>query len=146
MSSTDQPYRVMFVCIGNSCRSPMAEAIAQTKHPDIIDACSSGVAPASIIQPSTLRCLEEKFFRLDAEKTPQKLQKSNWREMDVIVNMSGSGILPFVPGFKGSTLIWEVADPMGQPMSAYRSACDVIERHVDKLATMLRRHRGDGSR
>ena len=143
MSETPRPYRVMFVCIGNSCRSPMAEAIAQAKHGDIIEASSSGVAPASIIQPSTLRCLEEKQFHLHPEKRPQRLQRSNWREMDVIVNMSGGGILPFVPGFKGSSLIWEVADPMGQPLTAYRRARDLIEKHVDKLAGMLRKHRGD---
>ncbi len=142
MSEPARPYKVMFVCIGNSCRSPMAEAIAQTKHGDIIDASSSGVAPAAIIQPSTLRCLEEKAFTLSPEKTPERLQKSNWREMDVIVNMSGGGILPFVPGFKGSNLIWEVADPMGQPLTAYRRARDLIEKHVDKLASMLRNHRG----
>ncbi len=142
MSESPRLYKVMFVCIGNSCRSPMAEAIAQTKHADVIDASSSGVAPATIVQPSTLRCLEEKSFQLSPEKTPQKLQQSNWREMDVIVNMSGGGILPFVPGFKGSNLIWEVADPMGQPLTAYRRARDLIEKHVDKLASMLRNHRG----
>lgn len=141
MSEAPRPYRVMFVCIGNSCRSPMGEAIAQTKHADIIEACSSGVAPAAIIQPSTLRCLEEKGFRLSPDKQPQKLPNSNWREMDVIVNMSGGGILPFVPGFKGSNLIWEVADPMGHPLTAYRRARDLIEKHVDKLAAMLRKHR-----
>ena len=145
MSESIRPYRVMFVCIGNSCRSPMAEAIAQTKHADIIEAFSSGVAPASIIQPSTLRCLEEKEFRLSPDKQPQKLPKSNWREMDVIVNMSGGGILPIVQGFKGSNLIWEVAQPMGHPLTAYRRARDVIEKHVDKLAGMLRKHRDSAS-
>lgn len=141
MSDSATIYRVMFVCIGNSCRSPMAEAIAQTRYADVIQASSSGVAPTDIVQPSTLRCLEEKDFRLDPGKTPQRLSKSNWREMDVIVNMSGGGILPFIPGFQGSSLIWEVADPMGQPLTAYRRARDLIERHVDKLAAMLRQHR-----
>ncbi|MBI1357161.1 MAG: hypothetical protein GC160_22710 [Acidobacteria bacterium] len=142
MTASPRLYKVMFVCIGNSCRSPMAEAIAATKHADLFEPCSAGVAPATIVQPSTLRCLEEKGFRLDPAKQPQRIETSPWREMDVIVNMSGAGILPFLPGYKGANLIWEVADPMGQPMSAYRTARDRIELHVDKLAKMLRSHRG----
>ena len=143
MSADSRLYRVLFVCIGNACRSPMAEAIAQSKHADIIEADSAGVAPASIVQPSTFQCLDEKGFALDRAKRPQRLSDSKWRESDVIVNMSGGGILPFIPGYKGSNLIWEIADPIGQPMTAYRTARDRIELNVDKLAQMLRSHRGD---
>ena len=41
-----QRFKVMFVCIGNSCRSPMAEGFARDRHSDIIEASSSGIGPA----------------------------------------------------------------------------------------------------
>ena len=131
-------FRVMFVCIGNSCRSPMAEAIARHKYPDLIEACSSGVGPAPIVQPQTYQALAEKKIPLEADKQPQRLDKSEWRSMDVIVNMSGGGLLPMIPDFRGGVLIWEVPDPMGQPIQAYRSARDQIERRIDQLAGKLK--------
>lgn len=131
-------FRVLFVCIGNSCRSPMAEAIAAKKHPELMEASSAGIGPAPIIQPLTYQCLAEKGFEVDADKRPERLDKTDWASMDVIVNISGVGILPMIPDFAGATLIWEVADPMGQPMEAYRAVRDQIEGLVDRLAEMLR--------
>ena len=64
----DRPFRVLFVCIGNSCRSPMAEAIANHRFPDLLEASSAGVAPAPIVQPLTYQCLAEKQIPLADEK------------------------------------------------------------------------------
>lgn len=137
MSETRR-FRVLFVCIGNSCRSPMAEAIARSKYPDLMEVSSAGVGPAPIIQPQTYQCLAEKGFELPSGKEPERLDKTDWRSMDVIVNISGMGILPMIPDFQGGTLIWEVADPMGQPIGAYREARDQLEGRLDRLAAMLR--------
>ena len=136
--TTDRPFRVLFVCIGNSCRSPMAEAIARHKYGDLMEASSAGVGPAPIVQPQTYQCLAEKEIPLEPDKLPVRLDKSDWRSMDVIINISGMGILPMIPDFKGGTLIWDVPDPMGQPMAAYRAARDQLERMIDRLAGMLR--------
>ena len=133
-------FKVLFVCIGNSCRSPMAEAIARRNHADVLDAESAGVAPAPIVQPQTYACLEERKLVLEADRTPRRLVDSDWASMDVIVNMSGTGILPLIPGFKGANLIWDVDDPIGKPLAEYRKACDRIEQLVGKLADLLRRH------
>ena len=40
--------KVLFVCIGNSCRSQMAEAFARVYGSDILVAASAGLAPATI--------------------------------------------------------------------------------------------------
>jgi arsenate reductase len=43
--------RVLFVCLGNSCRSQMAEAFARAYGSDVLEARSAGVSPSTIIQP-----------------------------------------------------------------------------------------------
>jgi arsenate reductase len=139
MSDT-KPFRVLFVCIGNSCRSPMAEAIARAKYGDIMEASSAGIAPAAIIQPETERCLQEGGYQLFDDMRPEALTAVDWGSMDVIVNMSGAGILPLIQGYRGGNLIWEVQDPMGRPLEAYRQARERIERQLERLAETLRAH------
>ena len=45
--------RVLFICIGNACRSPMAEAIARRDAADVIEAASAGVAPLGFVAQQT---------------------------------------------------------------------------------------------
>src|SRR5258706_85520 len=52
MSKKDGRTRVLFVCIGNACRSPMAEAIERLDAPDAIEAFSAGWARARV-QPTS---------------------------------------------------------------------------------------------
>src|SRR5262249_38096767 len=53
------PKRVLFVCIGNACRSPMAEAIARHVAPDVIEASSAGLEPLGYISQHTKTVLTE---------------------------------------------------------------------------------------
>lgn len=132
-------YRVLFVCIGNSCRSPMAEAIAWSRHDDVMEAESAGIAPAPIVQPQTYECLKEIEVFLEPGRQPRRLADADWAAMDIIVNMSGSGILPLIPSYKGNNLIWDVDDPIAKPMSEYRRSRDRIAKLVERLADLLRR-------
>jgi protein-tyrosine-phosphatase len=138
--SDSRRFRVLFVCIGNSCRSPMAEAIARHHYADVIEPESAGIAPAPIVQPLTYEALQEKGLSLDADQRPRKLEDADWTSADIIINMSGSGILPLIPGYKGNNLIWDVDDPIGRPLAEYRKSRDKIERLVGRLAELLRRH------
>jgi protein-tyrosine-phosphatase len=131
-------YRILFVCIGNSCRSPMAEAIANSKHPDLMDSFSAGLGPASIVQALTFSCLKEADVELDPEKRPQRLETSDWASADLIVNMSGHGVFSVIPEYDGDVLIWEIPDPIGLSVGAYREARDLIDTQIDSLATALR--------
>lgn len=51
------PQRVLFVCTGNACRSPMAEALARHFVPDVIAASSAGLAPLGYISSPTVAVL-----------------------------------------------------------------------------------------
>jgi ArsR family transcriptional regulator len=120
----------------------MAEAIALRDHADVLLAESAGISPAPIVQPQTYECLKEREVSLAADRKPRKLIEADWAAMDIIVNMSGMGILPLIPGYKGNNLIWDVDDPIGKPMAEYRKSYDRIEKLVTRLAELLRRHRG----
>ncbi|MGC1580579.1 MAG: hypothetical protein WA766_03800, partial [Candidatus Acidiferrales bacterium] len=54
-----KPTRVLFVCIGNSCRSPMAEALARHSASDVIEAASAGISPLGRVADLTRKILVE---------------------------------------------------------------------------------------
>ena len=134
---TKLPARVLFVCIGNSCRSQMAEGFARHQHSDVIAALSAGVYPASIVQPETIATMAEKSVSLEGQ-TPKTIQSIAAEQVDLLVNMSRVTVLHLFPGFKSGILIWEVDDPIGQPMIVYQDVRDRIETLVAKLAAQLR--------
>lgn len=126
--------RVLFVCIGNSCRSQMAEGFARAYGGDILVARSAGVSPASIVQPLTKQVLAERNIRID-DQFPKGMEILMHEQFDLIVNMSGER-LPAAPG--ASVRVWPVTDPIGQTEAIYKSVAEEIEGLVMRLILELR--------
>jgi arsenate reductase (thioredoxin) len=127
--------RILFVCIGNSCRSQMAEAFARAYGSDILNVRSAGLAPASIVQPLTRQVLTEKNIASDGQ-FPKGLESVAAEAFDLVVNISGEP-LPSRPMARRS-IEWRVRDPIGQSESLYRSVAAEIEALVMRLILELR--------
>lgn len=52
-------YKVLFLCLGNSCRSQMAEAIVNARYSKEWRAFSAGTRPAGFVHPKAIQVLEE---------------------------------------------------------------------------------------
>ena len=131
------PARVLFVCIGNSCRSQMAEGFARAGHNDLMEATSAGVYPAAIVQPETIDVMAAKRVSLDGQ-SPKNISEIDAASIDLVVNMSGMPILEAMPGCQGLNLMWAVEDPIGKSGKVYVKVRDRIEELVDDLAQTLR--------
>lgn len=137
------PYRVMFVCIGNSCRSPMAEGFARSRHAEVIEAFSAGVGPAPIIQPETYAMMAEVDVSLEGQH-PKFIAAMPYNSMDLIINMARMPLVPRLPNFTPGELMpngpveWVVPDPIGRTLAIYRQVRDDIEQRVAQLADELR--------
>src|ERR1700734_2997054 len=107
--------RVLFVCIGNSCRSQMAEAFARVYGADAIIASSAGVSPSAIIAPLTRKVLSEKNIPI-GDQYPKGMEMAQREPFDVVVNMSG---LPLAMGAQ-PVVDWRVQDPIGHDEGLYR--------------------------
>jgi arsenate reductase (thioredoxin) len=125
--------RVLFVCIGNSCRSQMAEAFARHYGSDVLEAVSAGMYPALMVAPLTGQVLKERNIGIEGH-FPKDLSAVLHQPFDLVVNMSG---LPLeVPG--ADRIEWVVPDPIGQPEEVFRSVADQIESMVMRLILDLR--------
>ena len=125
--------RVLFVCIGNSCRSQMAEAFAKSYGADIMEVHSAGLAPASYIAPLTKQTLGEWNLHID-DHFPKGLDVMQQQSFDVVVNMSGTPLRR--PGAR--VVDWMVPDPIGQSEDFYRTVATQIEGLVMRLILELR--------
>jgi arsenate reductase len=134
-ATLDQMKRVLFLCIGNSCRSQMAEGFARRYGADVMEAASAGLSPAGIIQPLTKKVMEAKNINID-DQHPKSLNSVAVRSFDVIVNMSGTKLPVRVPM---EVRNWSIEDPIGRPEEIYIEVRDQIEMQVMLLILELRR-------
>ncbi len=142
-----QKKRVLFVCIGNACRSQMAEAFARRYGDDVLIAASAGLAPASAVAPDTLRAMGDKNIDL-RDHFPKGVRQLGRARFDLVINMSGVSIPEDLAAHEDE---WDVPDPVFMKYPAHCEVRDQIERLVMNLILQLRKEqrapefRGQGS-
>jgi len=129
-----QKKRVLFVCIGNSCRSQMAEGFAKTYGADVLIASSAGLSPAPIVQPLTKQVLAQRNVRID-DQFPKGMEILATKQFDLVVNMSGEN-LRLEPSLR--VIDWPVPDPIGQTEAVYQTVAEQIEGLVMRLIIEMR--------
>lgn len=130
-------YRVLFVCLGNSCRSQMAEAIARQNAADVMVAASGGTIALGFVAPLTLRVLEERGINVDGLRS-KPITKGARSNAEIIINMTGSSASRVLQAEESKTEDWLVPDPYGERIESYRDTCDEIEARLTEFSARLR--------
>jgi arsenate reductase (thioredoxin) len=129
--------KVLFICVGNACRSPMAEAIASVLGGERVEAHSAGLSATGQIAPHTVSALRELGYPTDRLRS-KSLAAVPLSDMDVIVSLIGSQGLAILPRNLGAEcLAWAIRDPMGEDLEAFLAAARLIERRVRDLVREL---------
>jgi arsenate reductase len=128
--------RVLFLCVGNACRSQMAEGFARAYGADVLEPQSAGLSPYSHLPEQTREAMLEKGVDV-SKQFPKGIDEIDLASIDLIVNLSGT---PIPPG-RGNVRNWDVPDPFGFAEAVYRQARDEIERRVMELVLETRRAR-----
>src|ERR1700680_4123375 len=129
--------KVLFLCIGNACRSQMAEAIARHSASDVIEPSSAGLVPFGQIPDTTVTVLLERGFSADGQ-TSKPLRSEYMSEADIVINMTGRPGATIFTEPATQVEDWDVGDPYGFNLAVYRAIRDEIEARVDDLARRLR--------
>ncbi len=132
-----EPEKILFICVGNSCRSQMAEALARHLASDVIAASSAGVSPLGHIESRTRQVLLERGVSIEGQFSKGLDDSAIPRPPTRIINMSGIPGASLFPG--GAVEDWYVDDPFGDDVATYRRICDDIEARVRDLAARLRK-------
>jgi arsenate reductase (thioredoxin) len=126
--------QVLFVCVGNACRSQMAEGFARVYGGDVIAAASAGLSPAMTLPPLTRAVMLEKNIPIDGQ-FPKGIEIWSGVKFDIVVNMSG---YPLPSKIAPKWRLWNVADPIGMNDGIYRQVRDQIETLVMQLVLEVR--------
>jgi arsenate reductase (thioredoxin) len=133
--------RVLFICIGNSCRSPMAESIALRDAADVFESCSAGLTPFGAVQKLTLETLKSNGYPTDGLSSKPILD-TEWLTADLIINMSGYPKQRTFPRSEWPKVEdWDVQDPYGSDLAVYQRIFDDIQTRIEALAARLRDRR-----
>jgi len=129
--------RVLFVCIGNACRSPMGEAIARKEANDVIEASSAGFYPMGMIPEMTQATLERNGYSAKGLQS-KGLREIVSEEIDLVVNLSGYARSQSLEKFV-QVENWEVSDPYGADEATYQRILEEIRGRVRDLGERLRK-------
>lgn len=125
---TTRTFRILFVCLGNSCRSQMAEGFAKSMGEGIWEAESAGLMPATIIAPLTRKVMGERGVELE-DHFPKPLEWMKPETFDLIVNLTEYEM----PEVGAPVRTRKVDDPIGAGEKVYRRVRDEIEKIVKEL-------------
>jgi arsenate reductase len=125
---------VLFVCVGNSGRSVMAEYLFRRNAGDRHEARSAGSDPGLAAHPQVLEALAEVGIDASAH-VPHKLDAADLAWADVAVSTCSEEVCPVTPGVW--RISWEFPDPKDRPLEEVRPIRDEIERHVEQLVREL---------
>ncbi|WP_239090949.1 arsenate reductase/protein-tyrosine-phosphatase family protein [Asanoa iriomotensis] len=131
------PVTVLFVCTGNSARSPIAEVLLRGAAGGWVEVTSAGSHPKPTLHPQALRVLRERCgIDLGAQR-PRHLESLAGRRFDVVVTLCDKA-REVCPEFgDGSRRIhWSIADPAAGRVTFDRTADD-IETRIRHLLPIL---------
>src|SRR6056297_3146234 len=127
-------YKVAFVCVGNSCRSQMAEGFAKEYASDIFEVYSAGTDPSNEVKPNAVKVMKE--VGIDISNQYPKLLKEIPNELDILITMGCGVKCPYIPCKMRED--WGLDDPDGQPIEFFRETRDIIENKVKELIKKAR--------
>ena len=103
--------RVLFLCTGNSARSPMAEALARARSGGVIEAWSAGSHPKPV-HPNAVRVMRDEHGLDLAGQTPKHLDAFVGQRFDWVISLCDRvrEVCPEFPGHP-ETIHWSIANP-----------------------------------
>jgi arsenate reductase len=127
--------RILFVCIGNSCRSQIAEAMARHQFSEILEAESAGIAPLGRVAQETLAVLQERGIRAEGLYSKSISDITAIFQPEIVVNISGHPIGRYFPQTR--IVEWEIGDPFGDDPEVYRGVCASVEERLAALVAEI---------
>ena len=126
--------KVAFICIHNSCRSQMAEALARELGGDLLESYSAGTEEYKEVKPLAVEVMEEIGISMD-DHYP-KLINEIPEEVDIVITMGCGVVCPFIPSKHEED--WGLDDPSGGTIEDFRMTRDLIEEKTKDLIKRIK--------
>lgn len=131
---TEKP-KVAFVCVHNSCRSQMAEAIAKRIASDGFESYSAGTEIKPEINQDAVAVIKE-LYGLDMNQTQKSKLLSDISPVDVVVTMGCNVNCPYLACKHRED--WGLEDPTGKEKAEFIRTAKIIEQKVLDLKQRIK--------
>jgi len=122
--------KVAFICVHNSCRSQIAEALCKHLAGDVFECYSAGTETKPNINADAVRLVKQ-LYGIDMEKTQYSKLLSDIPAVDIVVTMGCNVACPFLPCKHRED--WGLNDPTGKNDEDFIKVIKTIEKKVLEL-------------
>nr|WP_026142626.1 ArsC family transcriptional regulator [Clostridium tyrobutyricum] len=119
-----------FLCVHNSCRSQMAEAIGRLYGKDVFDSYSAGTETKFEINKDAVRTIK-KVYSIDINAVQHVKLINDLPEIDIVIKMGCNVECPFLPSKCEED--WGLEDPTGKSDEEFIKTAEIIEEKVKNL-------------
>jgi len=127
--------RVAFVCVHNSCRSQIAEALGKKLAGDVFESYSAGTETKPQINQDAVR-LMKRLYGIDMEAAQHSKLLSDIPAVDVVITMGCNVRCPHLPCSHRED--WGLEDPTGKGDDAFLETIRLIEEKVQQLRNRMK--------
>lgn len=122
--------KVAFICVHNSCRSQIAEALGKLYGADVFESYSAGTEIKPSINQDAVRIVKEKY-NINMEENQKSKLISDIPEVDIVITMGCNVNCPYLPCNHRED--WGLDDPSGKSDEEFYRVIDIIEKKVKEL-------------
>lgn len=126
--------KVAFICVHNSCRSQIAEALGKLLAGDVFESYSAGTQTKPRIDQDAVRLMKE-LYGIDMEQTQRPKSFSDIPEPDIAISMGRDVGCPCIGRPFDDN--WGLDDPTGKGDEAFKRAIDEIRARILELKQRL---------
>lgn len=129
--------KVAFVCVHNSCRSQIAEALGKKMASDVFESYSAGTETKPQMNQDAVRLMKE-LYGIDMEETQTSKLVSDIPAVDVLITMGCNVNCPWLPCNHRED--WGLEDPTGKDDETFRKVIQQIETKMNELIQQIKEH------
>lgn len=127
--------KVAFICVHNSCRSQMAEALGKLYGSEVFESYSAGTETKPMINQDAVKVIK-KLYNIDMNENQKSKLLSDIPKVDIVIKMGCNVVCPFLPG--NYIEDWGLEDPTGKSEEEFIKTAKVIEEKIKELASKIK--------
>lgn len=129
-----QKPRVAFICVHNSCRSQIAEALGKHLASDVFESFSAGTETVPQINQDAVRLMKE-LYGIDMEQSQYSKLVRELPPVDIVITMGCNVNCPYLPCKHRED--WGLDDPTGQSDEVFKEIISKIDANIITLKKFI---------
>jgi arsenate reductase len=126
--------KVAFICVHNSCRSQIAEALGKHLASDVFESYSAGTETKDRINPDAVRIVKQ-LYGIDMEETQRPKLLEDIPPVEIVITMGCNVECPYLPSKHRED--WGLEDPTGKTDEEFIKVIKAIELKIIALRGKL---------